>query len=222
MISGRESCLLLLASTLAACGGKTGSATAGQNGGGTGGTNGGGASGGGTSGGNSDGEFLAQGNFTVSGADSGSASATLAGFQSSLTSGTSDGSEFSLAAVTGDSTSSANFSTPAGIGSYTVTGNFYFPGTPASGMTLTNADTCGSVGFSYGSVSQPFANNFVAASTAGIDCTAASMSSGSWTLTLSSVSAVQNGLGNSYTAHGSLNATMPDGSGDTGTLALTF
>ncbi len=60
------------------------------------------------------------------------------------------------------------------------------------------------------------------ASEQGADCsTVFGPNSGSYTLTLTSVSA-PTGLGNDYTAHGSFNVTMPDATGDTGMLSLTF
>ncbi len=211
---------LALCTVVSACGSGSKGTTAGGSGGSSG-SSGSGASSGGSSG-SGNGEFPSGGTFTVSGADSGSASAKLAGFQSSLTTGTSDGTELGIAAVNGDGTSSAVFSTPTGIASYTFTGNLYFPAQPTSGMTLTNSQTCGSIAFSYGSASKPFEYGFEASSTAGANCTSATSNAGSWTLTLSSVTLVPGVVNNSYTAHGTLNATMPDGMGDTGTLDLTF
>lgn len=209
-----------LATVVSACGPGSKGATAGGSGGGNSSSSGsGGASSGGSSGSGDD-QFPSSGTFTVTGTNS--ASANLAGFQTSLTTGTSDGTEWSVAAVNGDSTSSAVFSTPTGIASYTFTCSLYFPAKPAAGTTLTSSQTCGSIGFSYGSAAKPFEYDFEASSTAGASCTAASSNKGSWTLTLSSVTLVPGVVDTSYTAHGTLTATLPDGNGDTGTLDLTF
>ncbi len=93
--------------------------------------------------GNDNGEFLSKGSFTASGADSGVVNASLSGLQSTLVMTAASPIEFDIAATEGDPTSMATFTSPSGIAAYTVTASIYFAGPPTTGMTLTNANSCG-------------------------------------------------------------------------------
>jgi hypothetical protein len=190
--------------------GTGGSTTGGSTSGGTGGT---------TGGGNTD--FPASGTFNASGADGGSlASATLIDFDASLAQflAVGTGYQFSIAAVNGDGMSSATFTSPTGITNYTFTSSIVFPNAPVVG-SISSTASCGNIGFNFGTTDQSF--NYVA-QVAGANCNGQVQGGGSWTLTFTSVSGPGGPLGNDYTAHGSLVASMPDATGDTGALNLAF
>jgi hypothetical protein len=174
--------------------------------------------------GGSDGEFLGNGTFTATGAEAGSASATLAGFQISIANFLTSTNvyQFSVAATEGDGTSSATFSSPSGIGSYTFTSSVIFTGAPKAGASYTVSNSCGSTGISYGPATRSFEYNFTATFD-GANCTTVSApNAGSWTLSLASVAQSAAAVGSIYTAHGTFTSIMPDGMGDTGTINLTF
>ena len=189
-----------------------GTTTGGSTTGGTGGTTGGGNT-----------SFPASGTFIAVSADGGTvANGTLTNFQGSLSQflAVGTGYQFSIAAVSGDGMSSASFSLPSGINTYTFTSSIVFPNAPAVGSIL-NSASCGNVGFTYGTTAQPFLYNYVA-QVAGANCTGQVNGGGSWNLSFSSVSGPEGSLGNFYTAHGTLEASMPDGLGNLGQLFLTF
>jgi len=162
-------------------------------------------------------QFPSMGTFTASGADSGAVSASLTGMQSSLPVTAAGPTELSIAAINGDGTSTGTFTSPSGVTAYTVLANLYFTGPPTSGMTLSNATSCGNISVSYGSTAKQLGD--FEASQVGAACVDASTNAGSWTLSFTSVSA---NLGGYYLAHGSFMATLPDATGDTGMLNLTF
>jgi hypothetical protein len=201
---------IALLSSLAACSSST-------NGGGGTGTQDNGDAG-------SNGEFLASGTFTASGDDAGSSSAKLTGFQSSLAEflTSNDVYQFSVAANDGDGTSSATFTSPSGINSYTFTSSVIFPGAPAVGMSYTASNSCGGTSLDFGPMARPFEYDFQALVT-GANCTTVGMTNGgTWTLSFTSVSPESGGTGNFYTAHGSFTSMLSDGMGGKGTLDFTF
>jgi hypothetical protein len=168
-----------------------------------------------------DGEFFAMGTFTAAGADSGAVSANLTGIESTLGMVAAGPIEFNIAATKGDPYSMATFTSPSGIAAYTVTGSIYFTGPPTTGTTITNTNSCGGVAMSFGTAAKQDLYLFLA-SEQGADCsTVTGANSGSYTLTFTSVSGPM-GLSDYYLAHGSFTVTMPDATGDTGMLSLTF
>ena len=170
------------------------------------------------------GDFSGSGTFTATGADAGGDSAMLSGIDMTLAAFLTSTNvyQLSMAATFGDGKSSAAFSGPGSVGTYTLTSSVVFTGAPASGMTVTGTTSCGSTSFDYGPTAKPFEYSFEA-SVQGANCsTVTGANAGSWTLTFSSVSGPEGDLGNFYTAHGTFEATMPDGTGGTGTLSLTF
>jgi len=169
-------------------------------------------------------DFSGGGTFTATGADAGGDSAMLSGIDMTLAAFLTSTNvyQLSMAATFGDGKSSAAFSGPGSVGTYTLTSSVVFSGAPTTGMTLTGSNSCGATTFSYGPTAKPFEYSF-GASMQGASCSTVSGSNaGSWTLTFTSVSSPGGDLGNSYTAHGTFKATMPDGMGGTGTLDLTF
>jgi hypothetical protein len=196
------------------------STTGGSTTGGTGGSTTGGTTTGGTGGSYI---FPASGTF-ISADDAGAmvANATLTSFQALLGSYLEGdaGYQFSITAGSGDGMSSATFSLPSGIGGYTFASNIVFPNAPAVG-SISSSASCGNVGFHFGPSADPFLYGYTA-QVAGAACSGQIQGGGSWTLTFTSVSAPGGSLGDLYTAHGNLQASMPDGMGDVGQLSLTF
>lgn len=166
-------------------------------------------------------EFLSMGTFTASGANSGAVSASFTGLQSSLSTPAAGGIQFDITAINGDTTSMGTFTSPTGITAYAVSADIYFPGPPTVGMTVTNTNSCGSALVSYGTATESNLDDFISREQ-GAACTVVTgANAGSYTLTFTSVSGPM-GLSSYYLAHGSFTTTMPDATGDTGMLSLTF
>ncbi len=221
-------CCLLAA--FAACGPSSNAHTTGTNGSGgatatSGGANGTGTGGSGGSAGAT--SFTGMGTFTAMGSDAGTVSATMAPVITLSGSPSFSGSySFNI----GDQGSllpsggTLTFKSPSGITSVQLAIGIEFPGTAPTTGTFTDAtaNVCGTLSMIYSNDALTIDNNFTAGQPA---CPAgtAPMNTGSWSLTLSSLS-----LGPTmntvtyYTAHGSLTASMIDGNGDTGSINLTF
>jgi len=212
---------MALCALLVACGSKTtGSGSGGSSSHGSSTSNGSSAATSSASTGAGSDNFPASGTFSVTGANP--ASATLTKFESSMSGVASPSTvtEISIAAVNGDGMSSATFTTPAGITVYTFTANVYVAGVPTAGSKYSDKQSCGQVAFSYGTAAKPFKYSLQALAK-GANCSTVNSTSGSWSLSFTSVTPLP-GVGSNYTAHGTLTATMPDGTGDTGSLNLTF
>jgi hypothetical protein len=165
-------------------------------------------------------QFFSMGSFTASGMDSGGVSANFTDLQSSLGTPVAGGFQFDITAFNGDSMSMGNFTSPTGITAYSIGTDIYFAGPPTAGLTVTNTNSCGSALVSYGTETDTY-DDFISREQ-GAACTVVTGTNmGTYTLSFSYVSAPV-GLGNYYLAHGSFTATMPDATGDTGMLNLTF